>query len=67
MIQRLQEEAISEINPASARVRRLEVLCRTLGLFDDKRGVEVKHRFPEEIMAALREELESLVGEGLLP
>ena len=43
MIQRLQEEAISEINPASARVRSLEVLCRALGLFDDKRGVEVEH------------------------
>jgi len=43
VIQRLQEEAISEINPASARVRSLEVLCRALGLFDDKRGVEVEH------------------------
>jgi len=60
---RLQEEAVSETKPASS----LEVLCRARGLFDGKRGVEVEHRSQEEIMVALREKLESLVGEGLLP
>jgi len=38
IIQRLQEEAIDESNPASLRVRALEVLGRTLGLFDGDRA-----------------------------
>ena len=67
MLLRLQQEAVSETNPASARVRTLEVLAKALGLLDGKRGVEVEHRSPDEISADLREKLESLVGEGVLP
>ena len=53
VLTRLQEEAISEANPASSRVRALEVLGRTLGLFDGGQPEKVEHRSPEEITEEL--------------
>ena len=62
VIQRLQEEAIDESNPSSSRVRALEVLGKTLGLFDANRKEEVEHRSSEEIKAELEEKLAEIFG-----
>lgn len=53
VLTRLQEEAISEANPASSRVRALEVLGRSLSLFDGSQPEKVEHRSPEEITEEL--------------
>ena len=58
MLLRLQEEAVAKSNPASARVRSLEVLGRALGLFDGEHEVGVDHRSSEEIRAEVYEKLE---------
>lgn len=60
VVTRLQEEAISEANPASSRVRALEVLGRTLGLFDSNQTQPVEHRSPEEVRAELEAKLTEL-------
>ena len=59
ILQRLQDEAIRPKNPASARVRALEILARTQGMFTDVKHVEM-HRSPGEIEQELLQKLGSL-------
>jgi len=63
VLTRLQEEAISEANPASSRVRALEVLGRSLGLFDGGQPEKVELRSSEEITEDL---MKMLAEMGLL-
>ena len=59
ILQRLQGEATNLRNPAAARVRALEVLARTQGMFKDVRHVEVS-RSPAEIEQELLHKLGAL-------
>ena len=59
ILQRLQGEATNLRNPAAARVRALEVLARTQGMFKDVRHVEVS-RSPAEIEQELLQKLGAL-------
>lgn len=57
VIQRLQDEAMSEKNPPATRVRALELLGKTGGLFDESTHVTFEHRSPEDIEKELLEKL----------
>tara|TARA_R110002020_G_scaffold228704_2_gene439512 strand:- start:524 stop:853 length:330 start_codon:yes stop_codon:yes gene_type:complete len=57
VIQRLQDEAVSEKNPPATRVRALELLGKTGGLFDESTHVTFEHRSPEDIEKELLEKL----------
>ena len=59
ILQRLQDEAMNLRNPASARVRALEILARTQGLFTDIKHVQI-HRSPAEIEEELLQKLGAL-------
>ena len=59
ILQRLQDEAMNLRNPASARVRALEILARTQGMFTDVKHVEI-HRSPAEIEEELLQKLGAL-------
>jgi len=59
ILQRLQDEAIRPKNPASARVRALEILARTQGMFTDVNHVQI-HRSPAEIEEELLQKLGAL-------
>ena len=59
ILQRLQDEAIRPKNPASARVRALEILARTQGMFTDVKHVQI-HRSPAEIEEELLQKLGAL-------
>ena len=59
ILQRLQDEAIRPKNPAGARVRALEILARTQGMFTDIKHVQI-HRSPAEIEEELLQRLSAL-------
>ena len=59
ILQRLQDEASNFKNPASTRVRALEVLARTQGLFTDVKHVQIE-RSAEEIEEELLQKLGAL-------
>ena len=59
ILQRLQDEAMNLRNPASARVRALEILARTQGLFTDIKHVQI-HRSPAKIEEELLQKLGAL-------
>ena len=54
-----EDEAMNLRNPASARVRALEILARTQGMFTDVKHVEI-HRSPAEIEEELLQKLGAL-------
>jgi hypothetical protein len=54
-----EDEAMNLRNPASARVRALELLARTQGLFTDIKHVQI-HRSPAEIEEELLQKLGAL-------
>ena len=62
VIQRLQDEAVSEKNPPATRVRALELLGKTGGLFDESTHVTFEHRSPEDIEKELLEKLGLVVS-----
>jgi len=57
VIQRLQDEAVCEKNPPATRVRALELLGKTGGLFDESTHVTFESRSPEDIEKELLEKL----------
>ena len=59
VIERLRNEAVSKSNSASVRVRALELLGKSVGLFDRTTTVKVEHRTPEEIETELMVKLQS--------
>ena len=62
VLERLQEEALDIENPASTRVRALELLGKSSGLFDDSTVVTIENRTPEQIERELQEKLGILFG-----
>ena len=62
VIQRLQDEAVCEKNPPGTRVRALELLGKTGGLFDESTHVTFEHRSPEDIEKELLEKLGLIVS-----
>ena len=62
IISKLKLEANDPHNAASVRVRALEILAKTEGLFSDSPTVTVQHRTPEEIERELKERLTTLFG-----
>ena len=49
-------------NPASTRVRALELLGKSSGLFDDSTTVTIESRTPEQIERELESKLAALFG-----
>ena len=64
IVERLQEEALKDDNPAATRVRALELLGKTGGLFDDSTHVTLEHRSPETIEKELMDKLGLLFGDS---
>jgi len=60
IVQRLQDEAQSEKNPAATRVRALELLGKTSGLFDESTHITFENRTPEDVEKELVEKLAML-------
>jgi len=59
ILQRLQDEASNLKNPVSTRVRALEILARTQGMFTDVNHVQIQQS-PEEIEEELLQKLGAL-------
>jgi len=59
ILQRLQDEAMNSKNPASARVRALEILGRANGLFENIQHIQIQ-RSPGEIEEELLQKLSAL-------
>jgi hypothetical protein len=57
VIERLQDEALNDRNPAATRVRALELLGKTGGLFDESTHVTFEQRSPEDVEKELMEKL----------
>ena len=60
--ERLKAEAVSDDNPASTRVRALELLGKSAGLFEESTTVIVENRSPQDIEAELRDKLGAIFG-----
>lgn len=60
IVQRLQDEALNDRNPAATRVRALELLGKTGGLFDDSTHVTIEQRTPEDVEKELMDKLGTL-------
>ena len=57
ILERLQDEAQNEKNPAATRVRALELLGKTSGLFDESTHITFENRTPEDVEKELLEKL----------
>jgi ribosomal protein S17E len=57
ILQRLQGEAENNKNPAATRVRALELLGKTSGLFDESTHITFENRTPEDVEKELVEKL----------
>lgn len=66
IIDKLQAEATCTDSPASSRVRALEILAKSHGLFSDSTQVIVEARSSEEIALDLRAKLDELLLEGIV-
>ena len=62
VLERLQEEALDLENPASTRVRALELLGKSSGLVADSTTVTIESRTPEQIERELESKLAALFG-----
>tara|TARA_R110000850_G_scaffold28991_3_gene80281 strand:- start:172 stop:633 length:462 start_codon:yes stop_codon:yes gene_type:complete len=62
ILSRLRAECLNEENPPSTRVRALEILAKSEGLFSDAQSVSVDVRSSETIEAELKSRLEKLMG-----
>ncbi len=57
ILERLQDEARNDKNPAATRVRALELLGKTSGLFDESTHITFENRTPEDVEKELLEKL----------
>jgi hypothetical protein len=57
VVQRLQDEAQNSKNPAATRVRALELLGKTSGLFEESTHITFENRTPEDVEKELLEKL----------
>ena len=57
ILERLQDEARNDRNPAATRVRALELLGKTSGLFDESIHITFENRTPEDVEKELIEKL----------
>ena len=57
ILERLQDEAQNDKNPAATRVRALELLGKTSGLFDESTHITFENRTPEDVEKELLEKL----------
>jgi hypothetical protein len=57
ILERLQDEARNDRNPAATRVRALELLGKTSGLFDESTHITFENRTPEDVEKELIEKL----------
>ena len=57
ILERLQEEAQNDGNPAATRVRALELLGKTSGLVDESTHITFENRTPEDVEKELVEKL----------
>jgi len=64
VLERLRDEALDLENPASTRVRALELLGKSSGLFDDSTTVTIESRTPEQIELELQDKLAALFGDS---
>tara|TARA_R110000744_G_scaffold150995_4_gene264378 strand:- start:130 stop:579 length:450 start_codon:yes stop_codon:yes gene_type:complete len=64
IVQRLQDEAQNDGNPAATRVRALELLGKTSGLFDESTHITFENRTPEDVEKELVEKLAVLFPGG---
>lgn len=62
ILSRLRAECLNEDNPPSTRVRALEILAKSEGLFSDSQSVSVDVRSSEAIEADLKSRLEKLMA-----
>ena len=60
VVEKLQEEAVNDRNPATTRVRALELLGKTTGLFDESTHVTLEHRSAEDVEKELLDKLSVL-------
>jgi len=60
ILERLQDEAQNDKNPAATRVRALELLGKTSGLFDESTHITFENRTPEDVEKELVEKLAML-------
>ena len=63
ILQRLREEAIDDSNPPSTRVRALELLGKSEGVFEENTKLTVEHRTPEDVEKELSQRLSDILGE----
>ena len=61
IVEQLQDEALNEKNPPATRVRALELLGKSGGLFDESTHVTFEHRSPEDVERELMEKLGALL------
>jgi hypothetical protein len=64
ILERLKSEAMDDSNPPSTRVRALELLGKSEGVFDESSKVVVEHRNPDEIERELRDRLSGLFADA---
>tara|TARA_R100000458_G_scaffold51526_1_gene52446 strand:- start:84 stop:515 length:432 start_codon:yes stop_codon:yes gene_type:complete len=64
ILERLKSEAMDDSNPPSTRVRALELLGKSEGVFDESSTVVVEHRNPDEIEKELRDKLSGFFSEA---
>jgi hypothetical protein len=62
ILQRLVDEAMDETNPPSTRVRALELLGKSEGIFEENTKLTVEHRRPEDVERELKEKLAEMFG-----
>jgi len=64
VLERLKSEAMDDSNPPSTRVRALELLGKSEGVFDESSTVVVEHRNPEDIQKELQDKLSGFFSEA---
>lgn len=62
ILERLADEAMDESNPPSTRVRALELLGKSEGVFEENTRLTVEHRKPEDVERELKQRLEEMFG-----
>lgn len=64
ILEKLRTEATDDDNSSSVRVRALEILAKSEGLFSDSTSVTIETRSSDEIEKDLKEKLRNLFGNG---
>lgn len=62
ILERLVDEAMNDSNPPSTRVRALELLGKSEGVFEENTRLTVEHRKPEDVERELKQRLEEMFG-----